>query len=129
PGREGSGVGDGRAGRKAGPRRLNAKSVRYGDRRRDPSALTICSVSSGAYALIGVLVGGLLTAATQIGIGLFMSRRTERAEWKIASRLVTEELERLMNDLRLIIEGGATPSVPTDERFLSSAFWDEHHTV
>jgi hypothetical protein len=86
-------------------------------------------MSSGVYALIGVLLGGGLTVGAQIGVGVFMARRAENAEWKIANRLVSEELERLMLDLRALIEHKVTPYQPIDDRYLSTELWEKYREV
>src|SRR5262249_33542560 len=87
------------------------------------------AVSNAAYALIGVVVGGAVTAAVQIGVAVVLARRAEKAEWLVASRLVSEELERLATDLQSMIDQGVTPSFPADERFLSTDLWESHRTV
>jgi len=86
-------------------------------------------VSTGVYALIGVVLGGGIAAASQIGIGIFMARRAATAEWRVAVRLVSEELERLMLELRALIEHGTTPTMPLHEGYLSTKLWEEYRTV
>jgi hypothetical protein len=86
-------------------------------------------VSSGVYALIGVVAGGGVTAAVQIGVGVFMARRAEKAEWRVAARLVSEELDRLLLDLENLIERGTTPLIPIDERYLSTTLWEDQRAV
>lgn len=82
-------------------------------------------MSAGVYALIGVVLGGLL----QIGVQWVLDWRRGRTEWKVASRLVSEELVRLMVSLRRLIEDGRMPGFPIDERFLSTSAWEEFRTV
>ncbi|MHB8641418.1 MAG: hypothetical protein ACYDA3_00805 [Gaiellaceae bacterium] len=86
-------------------------------------------MSSGLYALIGVLLGGGLTAATQVFVGLFTTKRNDQREWKIAVRLVSEDLMRTMLELRGMVENGTTPFVPIDDRFMSTQLWEQYRSV
>jgi hypothetical protein len=81
-------------------------------------------MSSGFYALVGVLVGGAITA----GIDWWNSRRRAKADWLVASRLVSDELERLIADLRGMIEHRIVPPnlLPS---FLDTRLWDEYRAV
>jgi hypothetical protein len=86
-------------------------------------------VNAGTYALAGVVLGGVVTSASQIGVGWWQARRTGRAEWLVASRLVSEELERMMLDLRGLIESAVVPPFALDESFLDTSAWDEYRAV
>jgi hypothetical protein len=81
-------------------------------------------MSSGVYALLGVLLGGLVT----VGASWFQTWRTQRAEWLVANRLLTDELERLMVDLSLLIQHGVVPP-RQGEGFLDTSAWEQHSTV
>jgi hypothetical protein len=78
---------------------------------------------AGAFALAGVIVGGLLNG--------WVERRTERArrvaEAKIAARLLIPELESLQLGLRRVAERGTVEElVPGRVR---SKLWPEHRAV
>ncbi len=81
-------------------------------------------MSSGVYALLGVLLGGLVT----VGANWFQAWRTARSEWLVASRLLTDELERLMVDLRLLVQNSTVPLRPGTS-FLDTSVWEEYRTV
>jgi hypothetical protein len=81
-------------------------------------------MSSGVYALMGVLLGGVVT----LGVSWFQAWRSRRSEWLVAARLLADELERLMVDLGMVIRTGVVPA-RQGEGFLDTSAWDTYSTV
>lgn len=79
-------------------------------------------MSSGLYALLGVLIGGVVTWFGQF----LFARRTERNEWLVAERLVAHELERMIADLTLVVNHGVPPLT---DSFLSTATWEQYRPI
>ena len=80
-------------------------------------------MSSGVYALLGVLLGGLVTA----GVTWSQGWRAARVEWLTASRLISHEVEQLILGLRDLIAGGVPSYMP--ETFMASPLWDEYRSA
>jgi hypothetical protein len=81
-------------------------------------------MSNGVYALLGVLLGGLVTA----GVSWWQSWRAARMEWQVVSRLITDELEQMMTDLAGFVSLSRIPAGFRDD-LLSSALWEEHRAL
>jgi hypothetical protein len=85
-------------------------------------------MSNGVYALLGVLLGGVITA----GVTWWQGWRAARAEWLVATRLISDEIRQVMRDLKFLIENGKPPGYMLTgggDTFLSTAAWDEHRAV
>lgn len=81
-------------------------------------------MSSGLYALIGVLVGAFVSG----GLQYLMTRRTEDADFKVGRRLVLDELERMLLELGRLRKFKTTPAVLA-EGFLDTSAWEEYRAV
>src|SRR4051812_24382442 len=81
-------------------------------------------MSSGVYVLLGVLLGGFVTA----GVNWWQGWREAQTEWQVASRLITDELEQMMSDLAGFVQLSRVPTGFRDD-LLSSALWDDHRAV
>jgi hypothetical protein len=81
-------------------------------------------MSSGVYALIGVVLGGFVTVGSQMAVSLFAEKRAKRRAWKIAVRLVSDDLTALILALRQMIEHGVVP--PVGEHFLGARAWEQY---
>jgi hypothetical protein len=81
-------------------------------------------VSAGVYALIGVIVGGLLSFGGQVALTWWQAKKAGEAEWVVANRLISDELERLMRDLDDLLQEGKVPLNRRDD-FLSTSLWEE----
>jgi hypothetical protein len=80
-------------------------------------------MSSGVYALLGVLLGGAVT----VGVTWWQGWRAAKVEWFTANRLVSHELERLMIDLRDLIRSGIPSFMP--DTFMSTPVWHEYRAT
>jgi hypothetical protein len=63
-------------------------------------------MSSGAYALLGVVLGGIVTLFVQGGLSWWQEKRANKTDWLVASRLLSDELLRLMSDMKAMIGAG-----------------------
>ncbi len=92
-------------------------------------------LSAGVYALIGVVVGGVLSFGGQAALAWWQQKKATEAadkaaelEWIAIGRLVTDELERLMRDLTDLIDDR---KVPLNRRkdMLSTSTWEEYRAA
>jgi hypothetical protein len=76
---------------------------------------------AGAFALIGVLAGGLITAATTWAF----ERRREEADLRQARRLVGDEIHTQWMHHDLLLEVGRLPEHDIDQ-LMPTALWEEN---
>jgi hypothetical protein len=86
-------------------------------------------VSAGIYALIGVVVGGFITVGGQAALAWWQAKKRGEAEWLVAARLVSAELDRLLQVLRAIILDGEVSPTYFVAGFFSTAAWEQHHAT
>jgi hypothetical protein len=68
-----------------------------------PSAATLASL----VRLSVEVVEDLLTRAAQASVWVVLSiKRADKADWRVATRLLTDELLRLMLDMKAMIDAG-----------------------
>ena len=78
---------------------------------------------SAIFGLVGVVVGGLLTATFQ----LWQERRSDRAEARAASRLLSAELSEQHVFLDALVK--QDPEVPRNDRWPPVAAWPEYRAA
>ena len=85
-------------------------------------------MAEAIFGLIGVIVGAIITG----GGTLYIERRREMREIKLAKRLVADELRSIHADLLLLIEHETTPRPQVEDlygTFLATTLWYEHKSV
>lgn len=96
-------------------------------------------MSNGVYALIGVVLGGLVTLVVQGGLAWWQAKRSDEAErraddaeWLVAARLLSEELLRLIWDLNAMISAGVIGeglAAAGSRRWFDTTLWEQYRAV
>jgi hypothetical protein len=82
-------------------------------------------MSQGVFALIGVVLGGLLSTATTV----FLAARARRRAERVALRLARTELALSLAAAQTHLKDGDVPNRVTVEAFFPTQAWDAHQPV